>query len=81
MGNPSDWWQCRARDGRMGYLPGVYLDPIQRKPKEIGDRRAEALSISSTDESFVVEGAAAKGKGILPDGGEEKGKNNPKGVS
>lgn len=31
LGNPSDWWRCRARDGRMGYLPGVYLEAIQRR--------------------------------------------------
>jgi peroxin-13 len=31
LGNPSDWWRCRARDGRMGYLPGVYLEVIQRR--------------------------------------------------
>ena len=40
MGNASDWWRCRARDGRIGYLPGVYLEGIQRKPvppKEIED--------------------------------------------
>ncbi|KAL6715779.1 Peroxisomal membrane protein PAS20 [Lecanora helva] len=40
MGNASDWWRCRARDGRVGYLPGVYLEAIQRRPiapKEIED--------------------------------------------
>lgn len=40
MGNASEWWRCRARDGRVGYLPGVYLEGIQRKqqqPKEIED--------------------------------------------
>jgi peroxin-13 len=31
LGNPSEWWRCRSRDGRMGYLPGVYLEVIQRK--------------------------------------------------
>lgn len=31
MGNPSEWWRCRARDGRMGYLPSPYLEPIQRR--------------------------------------------------
>ncbi|KAH7123638.1 Peroxin 13, N-terminal region-domain-containing protein [Dendryphion nanum] len=31
MGNASEWWRCRARDGRMGYLPGVYLEVIQRR--------------------------------------------------
>ena len=34
MGNPSDWWRCRARDGRVGYLPGLYLEGIQRKPPQ-----------------------------------------------
>ncbi len=40
MGNASEWWRCRARDGRVGYLPGVYLEGIQRKPqpREIEDR-------------------------------------------
>lgn len=39
MGNPSDWWRCRARDGRVGYLPGLYLEGIQRKqqPPQIDD--------------------------------------------
>ncbi|EEH10236.1 peroxin 13 [Histoplasma capsulatum G186AR] len=31
MGNPSEWWRCRARDGAVGYLPGPYLETIQRK--------------------------------------------------
>lgn len=35
MGNPSEWWRCRARDGRMGYLPSPYLEPIQRKRQAI----------------------------------------------
>ncbi|RPA96181.1 hypothetical protein L873DRAFT_1695521 [Choiromyces venosus 120613-1] len=31
MGNPSQWWRCRARDSRVGYLPGPYLEVITRK--------------------------------------------------
>ncbi|KAF1992602.1 hypothetical protein K402DRAFT_458974 [Aulographum hederae CBS 113979] len=34
MGSPSEWWRCRARDGRMGYLPSPYLEPIQRRPPQ-----------------------------------------------
>lgn len=34
MGQPSEWWRCRARDGRMGYLPSPYLETIQRKPQQ-----------------------------------------------
>ena len=38
IGNPSDWWRCRARDGRVGYLPGLYLQGIPRKqPPQIDD--------------------------------------------
>lgn len=32
MGNPSEWWRCRARDGGVGYLPSPYLETIQRRP-------------------------------------------------
>ena len=31
MGQPSEWWQCRARDRRVGYLPSPYLETIQRR--------------------------------------------------
>lgn len=34
MGNASEWWRCRARNGRMGYLPSPYLETIQRKPQQ-----------------------------------------------
>jgi peroxin-13 len=34
MGNPSEWWRCRARDGQVGYLPGPYLETIQRRPAQ-----------------------------------------------
>ncbi|KAM7206795.1 Peroxin 13, N-terminal region domain containing protein [Rhypophila sp. PSN 637] len=31
LGNASEWWKCRARDGRIGYLPANFLE-ILRKP-------------------------------------------------
>ncbi|KAH9826223.1 peroxisomal membrane protein PEX13-like [Teratosphaeria destructans] len=34
MGQPSEWWRCRARDGRMGYLPSPWLETIQRRPQQ-----------------------------------------------
>jgi peroxin-13 len=34
MGNSSEWWRCRARDGNVGYLPSPYLETIQRKPQQ-----------------------------------------------
>ncbi|KAL5611742.1 hypothetical protein BROUX41_000683 [Berkeleyomyces rouxiae] len=33
FGNASEWWRCRARDGRMGYLPSTYLQTV-RKPEQ-----------------------------------------------
>lgn len=30
MGNASEWWRCRARDGRIGHLPGVYLAEVKK---------------------------------------------------
>ena len=35
MGNLSEWWRCRARDGRVGYLPSPYLEVIRRGPKQL----------------------------------------------
>lgn len=34
-GNASEWWRCRARDGRVGYLPSPYLEIIKRSPKQL----------------------------------------------
>ncbi len=31
MGNPSEWWKCRTKDHRIGYLPGTFL-AVARKP-------------------------------------------------
>lgn len=62
LGKPSEWWRCRSREGRMGYLPGVYLEGIQRKPKEIGEGRADTMSSDGSVGSMVVEGAGAVGK-------------------
>lgn len=62
LGKSSEWWRCRARDGQMGYLPGVYLEGIQRKPREIGEGRADTMSSVGSVGSMVVEGAGAVGK-------------------
>ena len=30
-GQPSQWWRCRARDGKVGYLPAPYLEIVTRR--------------------------------------------------
>jgi peroxin-13 len=48
MGNPSEWWRCRARDGRMGYLPGVYLEVARRPGQAIAEIKSASQSGSRT---------------------------------
>lgn len=54
MGNASEWWRCRARDGRVGYLPGPYMETIQRKPQQAITSGSEAGSRSNTMRSQVA---------------------------
>lgn len=28
IGNPSEWWKCRTKDARVGYLPANYLEGV-----------------------------------------------------
>jgi len=37
LGNPSQWWKCRTRDSRVGYLPEPYLEAVVRNGKMITD--------------------------------------------
>jgi len=46
MGQPSEWWRCRARDGKQGYLPGPYLQRIERKQPQIAATAHENGTVS-----------------------------------
>lgn len=48
MGNPSEWWRCRARDGRMGYLPGVYLEDARRPGGAVAQIKSASQSETRT---------------------------------
>lgn len=61
MGNPSEWWKCRARDGSMGYLPSPYLETIQRKMLQQGGG-----STPSSRTGTMTAGAEEKAKGLTP---------------
>ncbi|KAF3001257.1 Peroxisomal membrane protein PAS20 [Curvularia kusanoi] len=72
MGNASEWWKCRSRDGRMGYLPGIYLETIQRKqPAQItsgsqssspaGSRAQTMTSSSSASRTATMTGKPVEG--------------------
>lgn len=42
MGQPSEWWQCRSRDGRQGYLPSTYLEVLKRPGQDAKQIKAIA---------------------------------------
>ncbi|KAF5982147.1 hypothetical protein FBULB1_4397 [Fusarium bulbicola] len=55
-GNPSEWWQCRSRDGRSGYLPSTYLEVIKRpaqEPKKIKAAPSESSRTNSLTSSII----------------------------
>ena len=53
FGNPIDWWHCRTRDGRVGYLPSSYLETIKRGPAATAGSKAPlaAIKAASSDSS------------------------------
>ncbi|KAK5992836.1 Peroxisomal membrane protein PEX13 [Cladobotryum mycophilum] len=67
-GNPSEWWHCRSRDGRQGYLPSTYLEVLKRpspEPKKIkaisDNSRTNSLTSSVMSEEGRKEYATAEG--------------------
>lgn len=73
VGNPSEWWRCRARDGRVGYLPSPYLEGIQRK----GEAKGLITSGSQAgSRSGTMTGRTTSGLGLGADGKE--GDKGPK---
>ncbi|KAM5355424.1 hypothetical protein ACJ41O_002070 [Fusarium nematophilum] len=54
-GNPSEWWQCRSRDGRQGYLPSTYLEVLKRptpEPKKIKAAPSDSSRTNSITSSI-----------------------------
>lgn len=67
FGAPSEWWRCRTRDARMGYLPSTYLEVVRRhadhqkrpvaaiKAAESDSSRANSLLTSSGETSSSIQ--------------------------
>jgi len=61
FGAPSEWWRCRTRDARMGYLPSTYLEVVRRPgeikaPKPVAAIKATPASDSSRTNSLTSSG-------------------------
>lgn len=51
LGNPSEWWRCRARDGRLGYLPATFLEAAKRPGQAVAAiKAAPAESVVSASD-------------------------------
>ncbi|RDA86552.1 hypothetical protein CP532_1898 [Ophiocordyceps camponoti-leonardi (nom. inval.)] len=57
-GNPSEWWLCRSRDGRQGYLPSTYLELLRRPAAAVA--AVEVKKIQGSDSVAVVEPVVAE---------------------
>jgi len=53
LGNPSEWWRCRARDGRIGYLPATFLEMARKPGQPIAAIKNTAASESSRANSLT----------------------------
>lgn len=68
FGNPIDWWQCRTRDGRVGYLPSSFLEPIKRNlpaPRPVAaikDTASESSRSNSLTSTVEVESVSVPDK-------------------
>ncbi|KAF4985524.1 hypothetical protein FDECE_16506 [Fusarium decemcellulare] len=69
-GNPSEWWQCRSRDGRQGYLPSTYLEVLKRPAQEPKKIKAAASESSRTNSitSSIERPEDGKKEYATPDG-------------
>ncbi|KIX01410.1 uncharacterized protein Z518_09136 [Rhinocladiella mackenziei CBS 650.93] len=78
MGNASEWWRCRARDGKQGYLPSPYLEPIQRPAQRPAPQITEGAAASAPgSRSATMKGAepATTARKLLEEGDRTKSLN------
>ncbi|KAI0109136.1 Peroxin 13, N-terminal region-domain-containing protein [Nemania sp. FL0031] len=53
LGNPSEWWRCRARDGRLGYLPATFLETARRPGQPVAAIKATASEPTTRTNSIT----------------------------
>ncbi|KAK3329433.1 Peroxin 13, N-terminal region-domain-containing protein [Apodospora peruviana] len=58
LGNPSEWWKCRARDGRIGYLPATFLEVLRKPGQPIAAIKNTPASESSRANSLTSTASA-----------------------
>ena len=85
LGNPSQWWRCRARDGKMGYLPAPYLETVKRPDAQRQITAAGEVSASAPGSRTTTlrgsDGAGGIGGVADADGGRTKSLDSAVGVA
>lgn len=66
LGNASEWWKCRARDGRIGYLPATFLEVLRKPGQPIAAIKNTPASESSRANSLTstVSAPSALGQSV-----------------
>lgn len=59
-GGPSEWWKCRTRDGRVGWLPGVWMEVI---PRQTNPASASATSAAGEVKAITNSTTSLSGDG------------------
>ena len=59
-GGPSEWWQCRARDRRQGYLPSSYLEVMRRPAPPADVKQIKATASDSSRANSMTSAATAE---------------------
>lgn len=57
-GVPSEWWRCRARDGRVGWLPSTFLEVAKRSGAPLAAIKAAASEPSTTRTNSLTSASA-----------------------
>lgn len=71
MGNPSQWWKCRARDSRVGYLPSPYLEILAKKSK-VEARQIEGAGTGDASRAATMNSISADLAAVQADMAKEK---------
>ncbi|KAI0126514.1 Pex13 protein [Xylariales sp. AK1849] len=61
-GVPSEWWRCRARDGRVGWLPSTFLEVAKRTGQPLAAIKATASEPATTRTNSMTSATAS----VLP---------------
>ncbi|KAL2139327.1 hypothetical protein VTI28DRAFT_5341 [Corynascus sepedonium] len=61
LGNPSEWWKCRARDGRIGYLPSTFLEVLRKPGAPVAAIKDAAAASESSRANSLTSTVSAPG--------------------